>query len=132
MRKLGLTILAAVLCIAAAFPLQAQGNPQPQGQRRGFNMGAMLMQGITLTAAQQAKVDSISMAFQAEMRQVRDSVQAAGGDMSGMRAQMQDRREKHLAEYRAVLTTEDQREKFDKNVEQMRNRRGTGRPPGRN
>ena len=130
MRKLGIATLATALCIAAAVPALAQGNPQP-GQRRGFNMGAMVMQGITLTSDQQAKVDSITTKYRDQMMKARQDAQASGGDMSSMRAQMQEMRQKQLAELRAVLTTDGQRSTFDKNVEDMRNRRGSGRPPGR-
>lgn len=131
MRKLGLAGLAAALCLAAATPAHAQGDPQ-MGARRGFNLGAMVMQGVNLTAGQQAKVDSITSKYRDQMRKAREDAQAAGGDMSGMRAQMQEMRQKQLDELRAVLTSDEQRATFDKNVEDLRNRRGTGRPPGGN
>ncbi len=129
MRKLRLATLAAALCIGATSLAHAQANPQPQGQRRGFNMGAMVMQGITLSTDQQAKVDSITTKYQEQMRKARDDARAAGGDMSSMRAQMQQMREQELTELKAVLTTDDQRAAFDKNVENMRANMGRMRPP---
>lgn len=119
MRRIRLAVLATALCIGATTVAQAQGTPQPQGQRRGFNMGAMLFQGITLTADQQAKADSITAKYQAEMRKAREDAQASG-DMSGMREKMQGMRQKELDELKSVLTTDEQKATFDKNVENMR------------
>ena len=130
MRKLRLAVLAAALCVGGTAVAQAQGTPQPQGQRRGFNVAAMVMQGITLSTDQQAKVDSITTKYREQMQKAREDAQAAGGDRSAMRAKMQEMRQKQLDELRAVLTTDAQRAAFDKNVESMRANMGSGRPPG--
>lgn len=130
MRRIKLAMLAAALCVGGAAVAQAQGNPQPQGQRRGgFNMAAMVFQGITLTADQQTKVDSITAKYREQMQKAREDAQAAGGDMSAMRSKMQEMRQKQLDELKAILTTDEQKATFDKNVENMRSQMGRGRPP---
>ena len=72
MRKLQAVLVAAMLMgISTAAIAQ---DPQPQGgQRQGGGRGnqmAMLMQGITLTADQQTKIDSISAKYMAARREL--------------------------------------------------------------
>ena len=78
----------------------------------------MLMQGITLTDAQKASVDSVSQSFRAQMPPMQ---QGAPPD-SATRAKRMEVMQKQYAAIRTVLTA-DQQKVFDKNVEDMRNRR---------
>ena len=119
------------LAVTAA-PAAAQ---PPEGGRGGGRgqamMQNMLFEGITLTDAQKAKVDSIRAASREKMMAERGN---AGGPPDS--ATMAARRERMQAErtaLRAVLTA-DQQATFDKNVlameERMRTmRRGAGAPP---
>jgi periplasmic protein CpxP/Spy len=112
MKALRIMALAGALVALGAPAAHAQGGG---GQNRGARMMEMLMQGITLTDAQKAKVDSITTAYRAQMPQM-------GGQMDdAARAKMREMRDKQNADIRAVLT-DDQKKVFDKNVEEMRNR----------
>ena len=87
-------------------------------------MDAMMFEGITLTAAQKAQVDSIHARHRTEMQGL--DPRNNPGDREKMRQIMQA----HMAEIRAVLTP-DQQVVFDRNMQQMREHRGErmGAPP---
>ncbi len=120
MKKLFMAVLALALMAGTSTVAQAQGG----GQGGGNRMMAMLFQGITLSAAQQAKVDSITAKYREQMTAAR---QAAGDDRQAMMAKMGELRTKQNDEIKAVLTDE-QKPIFDKNAENMRNQ--MRRPPG--
>ena len=107
-------VLAALVAFAAP-AAQAQGGGQGRGGP-GRQM-EMLMQGVTLTDAQKAQVDSIGQAFRAQM----PPMQQGTPPDSATRAKMGEVRQKQYAAVRAVLTA-DQQKVFDKNLEEMRNR----------
>jgi Spy/CpxP family protein refolding chaperone len=113
----------------------------------------MLLQGITLSANQQTKLDAIREADRKEMEANRDAQRAdmeairaarESGDsakvkqlMDAQRAKMNARNEQQISAIRAILTP-DQLPTFDANVAEMKKRmeeggmRGRGpRPPGR-
>lgn len=145
---------AAPAMLSAQAPTQAPPPPaggpdggQPPmggpGMRGGRGGGMrMLLEGITLTDAQQTRVDSINRAYGERMRARRELVQggaapapgAAGGrdaqrpDSAARAARFQEMRREmadHNAAIRAVLTG-DQQKTFDANVarvEQMRQQR---------
>ena len=130
MRKLQLVLVAAML-VGGSAAATAQ-DPQPQGQRQGGgrNQMAMLMNGITLTAEQQAKVDSISAKFMTERRAL---MQDESVDMETRRAKGRELMGKQRDEIKALLSDE-QKKVFDKNVEEMQARMqqgGAQRPPRR-
>ena len=129
MRKLQL-VLATALLVGGSAVATAQ-DPQPQGQRQGGrgNQMAMLMQGITLTVEQQARVDSINAKFMTERRAL---MQDESLDMDARRAKGRELMGKQRDEIKTLLTDE-QRKVFDKNIEDMRARmqQGGGRPPQR-
>ena len=121
-------LLTATLVAVAATSAHAQNPPQggpPGGGPGGFGqrrMG-MLLNGITLTAQQQAKFDSIQTAFRAQMPAF------TPGQMPDPAA-MQQRREvmaRQDSVLRTVLTPE-QQQVWDRNVEQARSMQR--RPPG--
>lgn len=116
-------ILAAAMALVASTvsapdAMAQRGNGQGRG---GGRMMEMLMQGITLTDAQQKSIDSITTKYRAEMPAFSRGNRPSDAD----RQQMMEVMQKQSAEIRAVLT-EDQRKTFDKNVEDMRNRRPRG------
>ncbi len=113
--------LAAVFCLATASVALAQAPaaapPQggPGGQGGPNRRMAMMMQGITLTPAQQARIDSINTRYQAQMPAF-----TPGQPMdSTARANRRDMTMRRDAEIRAALTA-DQQTMWDHNAEQMR------------
>jgi len=86
----------------------------------------MMLNGITLSAEQQAKVDSLQKKFDADNQAMRAEMQN-GGDRQAMMGKMREARQKQMDEVKAVLT-DDQKAIFDKNVEEMRSRQPQ-RPP---
>jgi Spy/CpxP family protein refolding chaperone len=122
---LGLALLASTAAIAQAQEAQQAG----QGRGRGV---AQLLEGITLTADQQTKVDSIQKAFAPKLQTVRDEMMAArqnGGDASAAMTKMQTVNTELYTAIKTALTTE-QQATFDKNVEARRQRmQNRGNPP---
>jgi protein CpxP len=129
MRKLQAVLVAAMLMGISTTAI-AQ-DPQPQGQRQGGGRGnqmAMLMQGITLTADQQTKVDSISAKYMAARRELMNEQ-----DQEARRTKGREMMGKQQEEVKALLTDE-QKKVFEKNVADMQARMqqgGGGRPPQR-
>jgi Spy/CpxP family protein refolding chaperone len=101
----------ATLCALAAPAAYAQGGG---GQGRGRQM-EMLMQGITLSDAQKASVDSIGQVYRAQM----PPTQQGTPPDSATRAKRMEVMQKQFAAVRGVLTPEQQKV-FDKNLEDMR------------
>ena len=112
----------ATLCALAAPAAYAQGGGGGGGQGRGRQM-EMLMQGITLTDAQKASVDSIGQVYRAQM----PPMQQGTPPDSATRAKRMEVMQKQSAAVRAVLTAEQQKV-FDKNLEDMRANMGRPRP----
>ena len=83
-------------------------------------MTQMLFAGIDLTDAQKDQIAKIGEKYQAE----REALRPAGGQQAGppdstTRAKMDDLRTRSNADYRAILTA-DQQKVFDKNVADMK------------
>lgn len=128
MRKLQLVLVAAMLVGSSA--VATAQDPQPQGQRQGGGRQmTMLMEGITLSADQQARVDSISAKYGAQRRAL---MQDESLDQDARRSKSRELMGKQREEIKALLTDE-QKKVFDKNVEDMQARmqQGGGRPPRR-
>jgi Spy/CpxP family protein refolding chaperone len=85
----------------------AQGGGAGDGAAR---MQAALFNGITLSSAQQTKVDSIEGAYRSS---------AGGADVD--RQQARASRQREAADLRSVLTP-DQQTQFDKNLDAIRSR----------
>ena len=95
----------------------AQGKPAV-GQQQGRGH-AMLLKGITLSADQQAKLDSLM----AQHRTERQAMSPNGNRPdSASRAKVRAGMEKNYAEIRDILTA-DQQKVFDANVAEMKQRR---------
>ena len=95
-----------------------QGSAQG-GQGRGGRGIAMLMEGITLSEAQQAKLDEISAKYRAERQKLMPNGAQGGPPDEGIRAKMGEMMEKQSAEIREILTA-DQQKLFDANVEKRK------------
>jgi len=151
MKKVAM-VAAAFAALAAAGVAQAQGTGAPaqhqhgaggRGQmgpgRGGMMMEQMLLKGITLTDAQQARIDSLHQAERASMQgqrgegrgdfaAIRDAREkgdtvTANKLMAEQRAKMETQRDAHLASVRAVLTAAQQKQ-FDANVAEMKQHQG--------
>ena len=121
MKMLRISALGAALILAVAPMANAQAGGGAGGGRGGARMMEMLFNGIELSDAQKTQVDSIQTAYRAQML-ARTPGQAP--DPSA-RAAMRETMQKETADIRKVLTP-DQQKVFDKNVEEMRNRRRGG------
>lgn len=108
-RMLFLAILPLTLIATQAAAQQPGGGPGGMERRM-----QSLFKDITLTPAQQAKVDSISAAYRTRMQAIS---RPAPGDTAAMnqRRQMGTHQE---ADFRALLT-KDQQAVYDKNVEAL-------------
>src|SRR6185369_7377419 len=124
MKKLRVAMMVAALSVGMSALAHAQ-DAQPQGRPGGRGIQALL-QGITLTAAQQPKVDSLVKKFDADNQAMRAEMQN-GGDRQAAMGKMREARAKQAEELKALLT-DDQKKIFDKNMEEARNRMGGGRP----
>lgn len=124
-------VLAAVLTTAMTAPLAAQGQGGGGGRPGGdpaamqARQNEMLFQGITLSAEQKVKVDSI----QAAARTAQQSAMQGGGMRDPeARERMRAQRQATMTAIRGVLTPE-QQTKFDANLANMPGMAGGGRPP---
>jgi Spy/CpxP family protein refolding chaperone len=123
MKKVRLAMMTVVMFLGITTVARAQ---EPQGGRGNRpNMSAMLFKDITLTPAQQAKVDSIDGKYREQMQALRNG----GGDPTEMRQKRGELMGKQRDELKALLT-EDQKKVFDKNAEDMRQQMQNRRPPG--
>lgn len=120
MKKVRLAMLVTAMFLGMTTVARAQD----QGRGGRPNMAAMLLKDITLSPAQQAKVDSINTKYRDQMMALRNE----GGDRETMMQKRRDLMEKERDEIKAVLT-DDQKKTFDKNVEDMRQNMQNRRPP---
>jgi len=160
--------MAAFVAVAGATSLYAQGGPPGGGRGRAGGMGGrggpgmmldrQLLQNITLTDAQQAKLEAWRTAQREQMEAQRGQGGRGAGNFEAIRdarekgdtaevrrlveaqrAEMDARRDQQIAAIRGILTS-DQYAQFDANVADMKKReaergpgmRGRGpRPPQR-
>ena len=129
--KTTLRILAAAAALAIATPALAQGGGmggmQMSPEQRIARQKEMLFQGITLSAAQSAKADTVIMAGMQKQMESMQAMRSGGGDMAGMREQMQKMNEERNAALKAILTSDADKAKFDENVKNMPQGRRGGR-----
>lgn len=128
MRVLQLAVVVSAVMLAV--PVSAQQAPAQAPQQRDpaamqARQNEMLFAGITLSAEQKTKIDSIQTA-------ARTAQQAAmqGGGMQDpeARQRMMAQRQATMTAIRGVLTT-DQATVFDRNLASMPAARGGARPP---
>jgi len=121
MKKVRLAMMTLAMFLGITTVAHAQ---EPQRGNRP-NMSAMLFKDITLTPAQQAKVDSIEAKYRDQMQALRNG----GGDPQEMRAKRGELMGKQRDELKALLT-DDQKKVFDTNADDMRQQMQNRRPPG--
>jgi Spy/CpxP family protein refolding chaperone len=120
-RLLAAAMLLLLASVVGAGQVHAQGGGGGQGRGGPGRLMEMMMRGITLTDAQKAQVDSIQAAYAKEMPAFTPGTPPSEEDRTKRMQLMQ----KQQAAIRGVLNDE-QKAVFDKNMEEMRNRR----PPG--
>jgi Spy/CpxP family protein refolding chaperone len=112
---LGSAMLLCATALAAQATTPAGGQAAPGGGNFGERRMQMLFQGITLTAQEQAKVDSIRAAYRSQL----PAYTPGTPPDSATRAKMHEVMEQENAAIRAVLTP-DQQQVFDRNLAAMR------------
>ena len=127
--KTSLRVLAAAAALAIATPAFAQGGGmggmQMSPEQRIARQKEMLFQGITLSAAQSAKADTIIMAGMQKQMEAMQAMRSGGGDMAGMREQMQKMNAERNDALKGLLTSDADKAKFEENVKNMpQGRRG--------
>jgi Spy/CpxP family protein refolding chaperone len=129
--KTTLRVIAAAAALAIATPAFAQGGPPGGGmgqmspEQRLARQKEMLFQGITLTAAQSAKADTVIMQGMQKQMEAMQAARSGGGDMGAMREQMQKMNGERNDALKAILTSDADKAKFDENVKNMpQGRRG--------
>lgn len=117
----GLALCAgASVASAQGAPAGAQqGPPQGGAQGRSGRGMSMLFEGITLTEAQQTKVDSITTKYRAERQKLMPNGMQGGPPDDATRARMGEMMTKQADEIRAILSA-DQQKVFDANVEKRK------------
>ena len=120
-RVIAVSLVALALSAGNLVAQGQPGGPPPQGQGQPSRQGGAqrrmqaLLQGITLTPEQQARMDSINTRYQAQM----PAMTPGTPPDSAARAQRMQMGQQRDAELRAVLTTE-QQTVWDRNMEAMR------------
>ena len=130
MRIASIATMAIALCAASASIASAQGTEGgPPGGRRGGMMGPNLLEGITLTDAQQVQIKTIREKYAPKRMEMMQAMRSSGMPPdSATRAQMQAITDAQTADIRAVLTA-DQQKILDKNIAEDKERRANRRPP---
>jgi Spy/CpxP family protein refolding chaperone len=149
MRKLALFAAFAVVTGATTVFAQNDGPPGRRGGGRGPGGGGMmadrmLLEGITLSDAQKAKLEDIRKADRAQMEAQRGQQQGPPPEMQAIRearekgdtvtanklmaeqrAKMEARRDAQIAALRGILTS-DQVAQFETNVANLKKREAEG------
>jgi Spy/CpxP family protein refolding chaperone len=119
---LGVASVATAQAPQSAEAPRQQGTAKGEKGQRDARMTKRLFTGIELTAAQQEQVQTISAKYAAEKQALRpaDGERQKGSD-DATRAKMMDLTARSQAEYRAILTPE-QQVIFDKNAASIKER----------
>jgi len=126
-----LRILAVVLVVASASVAQAQGGGGGRGrggaamQERQAAARAALFEGITLTADQKTKIDSIYVTSQKSTVDLRASMTQGQPMPPALREKMQAIQAEQMKQVKSVLSAE-QNVIFDKNYAARPQGRGRG------
>jgi len=118
-----------VAALAIATPAFAQGGGmggmQMSPEQRIARQKEMLFQGITLSAAQSAKADTLIMQGMQKQMEAMQAARSGGGDMASMREQMQKMNADRNEALKGILTNDADKAKFEENLKNMpQGRRG--------
>jgi Spy/CpxP family protein refolding chaperone len=129
MRIVRIATMAIALCAVSASIASAQRDSTQRGGRRGGMMGPNLLEGITLSDAQQVQIKMIREKYAPKRMELMQAMRSSGMPPdSATRAQMQAITDAQTADIRAVLTA-DQQKILDKNIAEDKERRANRRPP---
>jgi hypothetical protein len=138
--KMGLALALSVFAVSNVSAQKAergqrQQNAQQQGDvRRGGRGGpqGLLLRGITLSADQKARLQTLRAEQRKEFEKSRPQGEAKAKRqrpdstvVAARRAEMEKRREQQFASLRSILTA-DQQVQFDKNVAELKANAGKG------
>lgn len=115
---LGLALPAAAIAQSPAQPAQ----PAPAAQPAWTGDLPKHFEGITLSDAQRTRIAALQQAHHARMDALRDSAKAAGAATTGnapLTARIQAVMAEEHAAFRAVLTDDASRRRFDENMAHM-------------
>jgi len=121
----------AIAFCAASISLAGAQRPDsaPPMARRGGMMGGRLLEGITLTDAQQVQVKVIREKYAPTMMELMESVRSNGAPPdSATNAKMRAVRDAQLSDIRLILTA-DQQKILDANIAAEKERRAKMQPP---
>lgn len=123
MRIVRVATMAIALCAASASIAGAQRpDSAPLGGRPNRMMGGNLLEGITLTDAQQAQVRAIREKYAPQRTEIMQAVRTSGMPPdSATMAKLRGITEAQTTDIRAILTAEQQKI-LDKNVVEARER----------
>jgi Spy/CpxP family protein refolding chaperone len=128
MKKLHVLVLAALVMGSATVASAQDAQPQGRGPGGAGRGGNMLMSGITLSAEQQVKMDSLGAKY-STLRQAIMADQTIEGPAK--RTKMMELMGKQREEIKCILTAE-QNVVYEKNIAEMEARMQQGggqRPP---
>jgi Spy/CpxP family protein refolding chaperone len=101
------------------------GGQQMSPEQRLARQKEMLFKDITLTPEQSAKADTVIMQGMRKQMEMMQAARGGGGDPGAMREQMQKMNTERNDALKALLTSDEQKKKFDDNVANMpQGRRG--------
>lgn len=122
MRIVRIATMAIALYAVAVSTASAQRPDGSNGGRRGGMMGGRLLDGITLTGAQQVQVKSIREKYAPKMMELMQAARSSGMPPdSATRAQMRAITEAQINDIRLILTP-DQQKVLDKNIAEEKER----------
>jgi hypothetical protein len=100
---------------------------QMSPEQRLARQKEMLFEGITLSADQSAKADTLIMQGMRKQMEAMQAARSGGGDMASMREQMQKMNTERNDALKALLTSDADKAKFDENLKNMPQGRRGGR-----
>lgn len=103
------------------------GMGQMSPEQRLARQKAMLFQGLTLSAEQSAKADTIILQGMRKQMEAMQAARGGGGDRAATMTQMQAMNQERNEALKALLTTDADKAKFEENLKNMPQGRRGGR-----
>lgn len=124
MKKLGFLLIVLILGTTVSMAQNRGGDFDPE--ERAKSQTAELKELLDLKKDQEKKVYDLKLKAGKEIAEMRKDMQGGGGDRDAMRAKFGEMREKQNKEMKKILT-EDQFKKYEKYVEEQREKRRQNR-----
>ena len=126
MKKLGFLIIAVLLGTTFSMAQYGGGGQRSTPEERAKQQTAELKEALGLNKDQEKKVYDLNLESGKKMQKMREEM-GGGGFSDEMREKMMAMREETNKEMKKILT-DDQYKKYEKYLEERRNRRGQGGP----